>query len=111
MPLSTALCGAMWLGAHFRTISTSSGAAKGPFTEAGQLVLLLARQEIDQAALHAFALEQRVVDLLGDRHFDPEIASELKRRADGVGTFGDAGERSLDIGPAPTFGQLDSKRV
>ena len=51
-----------------------TGSARGrdarPLFEARQLVLRLPRQQVDQAALDALALEQRVVDLLGDGQLD-----------------------------------------
>src|SRR6187431_353696 len=43
-----------------------------PFLQACQLVLLLARKQVNQAALHALAMEERAVHLLGDGHLDAE---------------------------------------
>src|SRR3954467_10859208 len=55
-----------------------------PALEVAELVLRLAGQEVDQAALHALAREQRVVDLLRDRHLDAVPFRQRKRRIDGV---------------------------
>jgi signal transduction histidine kinase len=62
----------------------------GPLLQACQLVLLLTAEQVDQAALHALALEERVVDLLRDGHLDTQLAGHLERRTDRVGALGDA---------------------
>src|SRR5262245_42518 len=67
--------------------------ARHPALEVGQLVLRFARQQVDQAALHALALEEGVVHLLGDRHLDAVSRRESEGRVDRVGALGDAGQR------------------
>src|SRR5258705_6397110 len=68
----------------------------GPRREVRQLVLRLAGQQVDEAALDALALEQRVVDLLGDRQLHVVATRERDRRVDGVSALGDAGQRRLE---------------
>ena len=45
---------------------------RGPPFETRQLVLRLAGEQVDEAALDALALEEGVVDLLGDGHLDAQ---------------------------------------
>jgi hypothetical protein len=58
-----------------------------PLPEILQLVLGLARKQVDQAALDALAFEQRVVDLSGDRHVDAVPLGERERRIHRVRAF------------------------
>src|SRR5439155_11519402 len=83
--------------------------AVGPGAEVGQLVLRLAGEEVDEAALHALALEQGVVHLACDRHLDREPDGEGDRRVDRVGALRDAGKRGLDVRPAATRRELDAE--
>jgi hypothetical protein len=64
-----------------------------------QLVLRFAREQIDEAALDALALEERELDLAGDRHLDPELVREGQRRTDRVRALGRPRQRGLDLGP------------
>ena len=57
-----------------------NGGACVPGLEVGELVLRFAGQEVDQAALDALALEERVVDLPGDRHLDAEARRRGRSR-------------------------------
>src|SRR5262245_57769342 len=82
-----------------------------PGREVSQLVLRLAREQIDQAALNALPLEQRVVDLLGDRHLDAVARREAECGVDGVGALGDAGQRRLELGPLAALRELHAEAM
>jgi hypothetical protein len=63
---------------HAELIDTREGSSR-PLLHSGELVLLLAAEQVDQAALDALALEDGVVDLLRDRHLDAQLGGQLER--------------------------------
>src|SRR5512141_3228377 len=95
---------------HARGGARGVGAAS-PFLDSGELVLLLAREQVDQAALDALALVDGVVHLLGDGHLHSMTRGELERRVNRVRALSHAGQRALDLGPLATLGKLHPERV
>src|SRR5947207_15708895 len=77
-----------------------------PALEVGQLVLRLAGEQVDEATLDTLALEERVVDLLSDRHLDPVARGQGEGRVDGIGTLGHATQVRLHVLPRSTLGQV-----
>src|SRR4029079_13350296 len=73
----------------------------GPGREVRQLILRFSVEQVDQAALDALALEERVVDLLGDRHLDVQPTGQTQRGVHRVGAFRGPRQLPLEIRPAP----------
>src|SRR5512140_995110 len=82
------------------SMSTLQLQSVDPALEVGQLSLGLARQQVDEAALDALALEEGVVDLLGDRQLDAVSSGQRERGIDRVAALRDATEMLLDVLPA-----------
>ena len=85
--------------------------ALDPQAEVGELVLRLAGEQVDQAALDALALEQRAVDLAARSASRRLAVGQRERRIDRVGALGDARQRRLDVGPAAALRELDAQPV
>src|SRR5262245_65178036 len=74
-PRCTETTSTSWCWATARTDRSGGSALQAvhPALEIRELVLRLAGKKVDESALDALALEQRVVDLAGDRHLDAEL--------------------------------------
>ncbi len=82
------------LGAAARGLTAAS---QSPEIE--QLVLRLARQQVDEAALHGLALEQRPMDLAGDGHLHAQPVGQGQRGIHGVGALRGARQGPLELCP------------